>query len=67
MIDFTMTDNEGCFEFKYDNADGVTYAVNAVKELYFDNQDITFINELGNGIDVEVFIHPEAILENKGA
>ena len=62
IVDSTTTDNEGCFEFKYDNADGVTYAVNAVKEQYIDNQEKTFINELGNGIDVEVFIDPEAFL-----
>lgn len=65
IIDSTTTDNEGCFEFKYDNADGVTYAVNAVKEHYIDNQEKTFINELGNGIDLEVFIDPEAFLKVK--
>lgn len=62
IVDSTTTDNEGCFEFKYDDVDGVTYAVNAVKEQYIDNQEKTFINELGNGIDVEVFIDPEAFL-----
>lgn len=63
IVDSTTTDDEGCFEFKYDDVDGVTYAVNAVKEQYIDNQEKTFIKELGNGIDVEVFIDPEAFLK----
>lgn len=63
IVDSTTTDNEGCFEFKYDNVDGITYAVNAVKEQYIDNQEKTYIYELGSGIDVEVLIDPEAFLK----
>lgn len=63
IIDSTTSDNEGCFEFKYDDQSGFTYSVNAIKEHYIDNQLQTYINSLGSGVDVEVLLDPEAFLK----
>jgi len=63
IIDSTTSDNEGCFEFKYDDQSGFTYSVSAIKEHYIDNQLQTYINRLGSGVDVEVLLDPEAFLK----
>jgi len=62
IIDSTTSDNEGCFEFSYDNKNSYTYSVNAVKVHYIDNQLQTYINNLGSGLDIEVLLDPEAFL-----
>lgn len=63
IIDSTLSDSKGCFEFKYEDQGGYSYYVNARKEHYHDNMEQTYINDLGSGVDVEVLIHPEAFLK----
>lgn len=63
IIDSTLSDSDGEFEFKYDNKNRSTYYVSAKKDGYIFDMYQTPILSLGIGIDVEIYIDPQAYLQ----
>ncbi len=64
LLEEKYSDTSGEFIFNFNAREGYQYYVQAIKEQYFNNQssNITFVNNLGNVGELEVFLEPESFI-----
>ena len=65
LIDEIYSDASGNFTFDFEARKGYSYYVQAIKDLYWNNQtdNIAFVDNTGGETDVTVFLQPKGFLE----